>query len=208
MNKIKGLQLFFRNLFKRIFDRLYILDDIRENDQEVLLHISDTPDIIYPFLYKVIDRLRPEYIIHTGDLVDNIKLASGGSISSYKKSLEIFLNELSSRKTNIYIVSGNHDDTEYLKSVASENMHICPEGFVLKIEDIKIGLAHYKEKLPDEGNILLYGHEKTEIKAENKIYLNGLLYINIIELPHKDIHKLSYPMKTDSGRQFKRLKLP
>ena len=40
----------------------------------VLLHISDTPSEIYPYIFKIIDILKPQYIFHTGDLADNVKL--------------------------------------------------------------------------------------------------------------------------------------
>jgi hypothetical protein len=48
-----------------------LLNDVKG---PVLLHISDTPSEIYPFIFKIIDVLKPKYIIHTGDLADNVKL--------------------------------------------------------------------------------------------------------------------------------------
>jgi hypothetical protein len=44
-----------------------LLNDVKG---PVLLHISDTPSEIYPFIFKIIDVLKPKYIIHTGDLAE------------------------------------------------------------------------------------------------------------------------------------------
>ncbi|CDF58680.1 metallophosphoesterase [Thermobrachium celere] len=42
--------------------------------RNTILHISDTPSNIYPELIRLVKKLSPDYIIHTGDVVDNIKL--------------------------------------------------------------------------------------------------------------------------------------
>ncbi len=194
---------------KKLLDKLYILDEIREKDQIKILHISDTPDNIYKFIFSVIDRLKPDYIIHTGDLVDNIKLGSGAPINPYKKSVNNFLKEFTKRDwAETYIVLGNHDDIETMNKLAKGKVHIYQEGTTIDIKGIKLGLAHYKENLPDNVEIKLYGHDKTGVDSSEILYLNGLLDINIILLPDKEVHKLSYPLKTDNGRQYKRLKLP
>lgn len=195
--------------FSKLIDRLYILDEIRETDQIKILHISDTPDNIYKFIFSVIDRLKPDYIIHTGDLADNIKLGSGAPLNLYKKSVNDFMREFVRRDwVERYIVPGNHDDIETINRLAKNKIFVYEEGDTIHIEGVKIGLAHYKENLPSNVEINLYGHDKTAIDNNDILYLNGLLDINIIVLPGKEVHKLSYPLKTDSGRQYKRLKLP
>jgi len=195
---------------KKLLDKLYILDEIREKDQIKILHISDTPDNIYKFIFSVIDRLKPDYIIHTGDLVDNIKLGSGAPLKLYKKSVNNFMEEFIKRDwAERYIVPGNHDDIETINSLAKDQINVNKEGDIIDIEGVKVGLAHYKENLPKNSEIKLYGHDKIDMRDDNNtLYLNGLLDINIILLPNKEVHRLSYPLKTDSGRQYKRLKLP
>jgi len=195
--------------FSKLIDKLYILDEIRETDQIKLLHISDIPDNIYNFIFSVMDRLQADYIIHTGDLADNIKLGSGAPLNLYKKSVNNFMREFSKRDcAERYIVPGNHDDIKTIKRLSKDNIFVCEEGVTIDIEGVKVGLAHYKENLPDNAEIKLYGHDKTAIDKNDALYLNGLLDINIILLPDKKVHILSYPLKTDSGRQYKRLKLP
>ena len=194
---------------KRLLDRFYVLDEIRKKDEIKVLHISDTPANIYSFIFSAIDRLKPDYIIHTGDLVDNVKLGSGASLTSYKKGLNDFLKRFGEIEwAEKYIVPGNHDDLKVIEEMAEEGICVYKEGTTIDIKGIKIGLAHYKEKLPDNAAINLYGHDKTVVKNSKNLYLNGLLDVNIIILPKKEVHKLSYPLQTDNGRQYKRLKLP
>jgi hypothetical protein len=41
--------------------------------RDMILHISDTPSTMFPYLRRAIRRLRPAWVVHTGDLVDDIK---------------------------------------------------------------------------------------------------------------------------------------
>lgn len=188
---------------------MYVLDELRKREQIKVLHISDTPDIIYSFVFSVVDRLKPDYIIHTGDLVDNIKLASGAPLKLYKKSLKVLMEGFKQRDwSKIYIIPGNHDNVDLLKEMVTDHIQICNEGSTIDINGVKIGLSHYDVNLPDEADVYLYGHDKTVVDNGDEIYLNGLLDLNVIFLPGKETETLSYPLKTDSGRQYKRLKLP
>ncbi|MFW6389762.1 MAG: metallophosphoesterase family protein [Halanaerobiales bacterium] len=218
MDKIKLFEQFLEAInksFKKLIDSLYIIDDIKSlnKNQKILLHISDTPETIYPFIFKVIDRLEPDYIIHTGDLVDNVKIAAGESLQLYEKGLKKLINELEKlEKPQIYIIPGNHDSKELIDKYV-ESIHILKEGSEISIEDVSIGIAHYKERLAADSILNLYGHDKSlqgnyESSGKKKIYLNGLLNVNIIILPNLEIHELSYPLQTDSARKYKILKLP
>ena len=63
-----------KRFFKRALGRVHLPEELKQTDEIILLHISDTPESIYPYLFKLIDNLAPDLIIHTGDLVDNFKL--------------------------------------------------------------------------------------------------------------------------------------
>ncbi|NLM97874.1 MAG: metallophosphoesterase [Halanaerobiaceae bacterium] len=190
-------------------DPLYELDEIREKGQVTLLHISDTPDAIYPFIFSVIDRLKPDYIIHTGDIVDNIKLAAGGSILAYQRSLQKFIKELKKRDwAEKYIIPGNHDSIDCLREYVGGDIKLKEEGDIINIGGTDIGLAHYLEDLPDNTLMSLYGHDNSLKDSDNKLFLNGLLNLNIILLPSREIFKISYPGETDFNRGYRRLKLP
>ena len=58
-----------------IFNYPYIPKELLENLKgPILLHISDTPVDIYKYIFRIVEKLKPQIIVHTGDLVDNIKL--------------------------------------------------------------------------------------------------------------------------------------
>ena len=42
-----------------------------------LLHVSDTPSVFYPDLARLLVAVRPRFVVHTGDLADEIKIRSG-----------------------------------------------------------------------------------------------------------------------------------
>ncbi len=203
LNKVKIM-------VNKLCGRVNISENIINNNEKKLLHISDTPACIYPYIFKIIEELNPDIIIHTGDLVDNIKLGNGASLGRYIISLEHLLRYFEkNRDKDIYIVPGNHDSIKVLRQKV-EHVKIIKEGSVVNIHGIDFGLAHFRERLPLplKTMINLYGHSKEVYADGDKIYLNGLLSINIILLPSLYIEKLAYPLKTDNARKYKTLSLP
>lgn len=60
--------------------------------REMVLHISDTPQTMYHYLRRALRRLKPAWIVHTGDFVDNVKLEKRpGLIDLYRKKIKDFL---------------------------------------------------------------------------------------------------------------------
>ena len=187
---------------------LHLPPELQTTEEEIVLHISDTPDSIYPFLLELIDELRPDVIIHTGDVADNIKLGLGLSEDLYAEKVADFVSELEVREwTTTYIVPGNHDSGSILKE-QTENIILEEEETIIEVAGVSIGVAHYIENLPPRAAINLYGHNKKTFQARDKLFLNGILSINVILLPSQQYFQIPYPWKTQTGRQYKRLKLP
>ncbi|WP_367884326.1 metallophosphoesterase [Thermococcus sp. JCM 11816] len=109
----------------------------RENeDEKALLHISDTPERTYPpRIAQLIDELHPDYIVHTGDLVDNIKLERRPDlkpplyVGGVRKLARILKG---SGGAELYIVPGNEDDPEVLKEYFEGS--VVEPGTVVEIE--------------------------------------------------------------------------
>lgn len=178
--------------------------EFHNSDELKIMHISDTPEIIYSHIYKMLSHSRPDVIIHTGDLVDNLKLESEGErlILAYQKKSAEFINNLEKlTSARIIYIPGNHDDLDIIKA-NKERSEVFDEGSILELAGVKIGLAHYPENLPNAADINLYGHSKENFEGNNK-YLNGILNINYILLPSKDDYRISYPWIVDQGRQYK-----
>lgn len=182
------------------------IEAARRTDQEMILHVSDTPSSSYPSLLELIETLKPEIIIHTGDLVDDVKLELyPDAASGYREKAAPFLQALRiTAAEDIYIVPGNHDAESILTEEAGR-IHIVPAGTAIQVKGRKLGLAHYREDLPNLTDFGLYGHNLTAFGGNNIHLLNGCKTINIIIYPSWQVFNLPYPLGTNHERQFNSL---
>ncbi|MFW6381178.1 MAG: metallophosphoesterase [Bacillota bacterium] len=180
---------------------------VEELQGKKILHISDTPETVYPFLVRIIDSLKPDVIIHTGDLVDNVKQKGEAPAALYEEKIDKFLKELEKREwADTYIVPGNHDSREILDKKV-RNIRIKDEGSVIRIGGVDIGLAHFIENLPEQTTLNLYGHNRQTASTGKKLFLNGILNINLIDIPSMKTLSIPYPWGTESHRGYRRLSL-
>jgi predicted phosphodiesterase len=175
----------------------------------LLLHISDTPSDIYPYIKKLIEKINPRYIVHTGDMVDDIKLGVyHGHIHNYTKHCKelVYMLEGSS-KADIYYVMGNHDNKDVVKGFTQRG-HVLENG-IIDIEDKKIYLNHYYKERVMDIDYYLFGHsfEPYHFKKEGVNVLNGILKINVIDLNTDKVMQLDYPMDTNRQRKMERGKI-
>ncbi|WP_054841146.1 metallophosphoesterase [Thermococcus peptonophilus] len=163
----------------------------RENeDEKALLHISDTPERAYPpRIAQLIDELHPEYIVHTGDLVDNIKLERRPDLKPlYAGGVRKLARILKGSGAELYVVPGNEDDPEILKEYFEDS--VVEPGTVVEIGGVKFALGHKPEEVARlNADFKLYGHNFKVMPRG----LNGLRSINIVFLPSKRVVKISYP---------------
>lgn len=166
--------------------------------ENLILHISDTPAPIYWGITKLVKKLKPNIIIHTGDLVDDIKLELyPGQIDRYIRGANALIKDISPYvRDSIYIVPGNHDNIDSLK--LNEKVRIISETNYIELNGMKFGAAHKFEDLPDGCDFYLYGHDKTTV--DSGCYLNGIININIIDMNKIEVTKLLYPIGTDDYR--------
>lgn len=169
-----------------------------------LLHISDTPSSFFGELERLISILKPDYIVHSGDLVDNIKLELfPGSIWRYERDAKRLIELLEhSDAEKLYFALGNHDDEETVKKFCKRS-HVINGAQTFNIEGLEIAIAHDVEELSESSaDINLYGHNlsKRTSVSDGKIYLNGITGINLVELEHMRYHSYPYPAGTDNDR--------
>ena len=184
---------------------VYIPKELIERKEPVVLHISDTPYSFFFGLGKLVDKLRPEYIVHTGDIVDNIKLEllpkSLPRYERYAKNLMDIL--LKPFVKELYISKGNHDDFSVLKAMGLSRVHMEDTAGCIELEKRKIGYSHYQKNLLDSNDyIKMFGHDigsGNEI-TEDSIYLSGIVSINIVMLSSMKVFHLPYPMGTNDSR--------
>jgi predicted MPP superfamily phosphohydrolase len=199
MNFIKDAYIKFLSLFNYPYISKEILSEIKG---PVLLHISDTPEDIYNYIFRIVDILKPQVIIHTGDMADNIKLGIHKyKTDNYYKGIKRFIGVLEKKEfSKIYYVLGNHDDYDMVSKVSKKGT-ILKEG-ILTIGDYNFTVSHYHKD--SHTDFSLYGHsfEPGHYNKNGTIGLNGLLNINIIDLSNKRIFYLEYPVGTNGSRRM------
>lgn len=202
----------FNKFIDKIIGRVNLDNSLTSNESNLLLHISDTPTQFYPELKRIIELLNPSYIVHTGDLADNIKTELSPSlITKYKYEVKKILNILNSAETeNIYITIGNHDDYDFLDENKGK-LNIYTKMGELSINNTNFLFSHYWDYIKEEkADIYLFGHniEQDTSISDSGTYLNGILSINVINLDTMEVDSIKYPAGTDSARmKLSRIKL-
>lgn len=193
-----------KTILYMIMNSVYIPEHVINRKEKIILHISDTPACFFRPLKKLIKKINPEYIIHTGDMVDDLKLECYPKLlSEYRENLKVLLEILeNSSAEKIYLALGNHDHKDTVQKIARRCI-VIDECESFKIENMDVRVSHYSEEiLKNPSKINLYGHNiRLESKKENgRIYLNGIMNINIISIPEGKIFEFPYPFGTDDIR--------
>ncbi len=174
----------------------------------ILLHISDTPIDIYNDIFKLIDILKPSYIIHTGDMADNIKLEfQQNRMPSYYMAVKSFIEGLEKSDSEIYYVMGNHDDYDTVNKLIDKGS-ILEDGQI-NICGYRIAVGHYYKEYSGGIDFNLYGHsfEPKHFQKDGSLGLNGVLNINVIDLSNKKVYHLGYPVGTNRSRGMETKKI-
>jgi len=194
-----------------MLDMVEIPEEIKRLKGRLILHVSDTPSCFYGELDRLIKILDPLWIIHTGDLVDQIKLERYPNRKDlYAVKLRKLRNILewdSARDRHIVLTIGNHDNRDIVSRIFTKSI-IVPRTSEITVEGLKLNVSHYYFMLKGgKGTYNLYGHEPFLPSDREKIegtILNGLLCINLINPYSGKTYSLPYPRYTNDSRQLKR----
>jgi predicted phosphodiesterase len=183
--------------------KLYIPPELATISEKKLLHISDTPTGFYPELKVLIDKLKPAYIVHTGDLTDNIKLGfNPGLIDEHEKGIKELASIFDASGAEIILALGNHDNFD-IDRLYLYKSRIIKDAETIEIENRSFRISHLPEgiiKEPAQYN--LFGHDLT-LKyglIDGNMYFNGISYINIIGLESGSHTLLCYPCGVNNAR--------
>lgn len=172
--------------------------------EHVIMHITDTPDGVYSFLKRLVELVEPEVIIHTGDLVDNIKLElSRKDIDLYEKRVCQLMSILRKKSVRRIYCIGNHDDEQLMKKYMTSGDELY-HSICLNLWERNYWVSHKYEALTD-GDFYLFGHNidvKSYFKNGCKV-LNGLTGVYLIDGRTGQTALISYPIGTDDERQKK-----
>ncbi len=181
-----------------------------------LLHVSDTPSFFYADLGRIAEAVRPRFIVHTGDLADEIKLRSRSPdarlYASRVQSLVSVL--LATPAERIFLVMGNHDDFAVVRALAAGlagRLQAFERCARMQLEGVRIAAAHRPEDLwkcisQDPADFGLYGHDTSVLPpdADGRQDLNGNVKIRVLDLDSRAVHSFDYPRAVHDARQKKR----
>jgi len=190
-------------LIKKIREKILGIPSIPSWAKGGILHTSDTPRQIYGWLKSLIELTEPTYIIHTGDIADDIKLENARQrlTRGYEGATKAFSRIIREHTTNkLYIVVGNHDDEGILKKYLSYATIINTPS-CLEIGGYKIFLSHEPIITSNDCDFIMFGHKPCSHDKE-LFYLNGLLNIHIISNDGKML-KIPYPRGTNKYRKLR-----
>ncbi len=188
----------------KFWGRVWVPTALRHLDEPVILHLSDTPAPFFSALPGLIRHLNPTWIIHTGDMVDDVKLGlNPAHLRHYAAQVQRLVHLLeASEAREVFLCMGNHDDFQTVQKASRRSVVIpCSERLVLG--EMAVGASHYASKaLAAGGDICLFGHNmdvRTDLTGAPRM-LNGLEAIHFIMPRSGRIVRIPYPSGTDDQR--------
>jgi hypothetical protein len=174
-----------------------------------VLHVSDTPTGMYGYLARVLRRVNPSVVIHTGDLADDIKLEMyPAEAGRYKTAAARLINILTAPHRTTVIALGNHDDAALLPELPPSCV-VCGEPvFEAEFFGERFRASHYFERVEDGGaRYNLFGHSpEPESRAgdDGGYFFNGVEAIRLIDPPTGETNLIFYPWSVNRARYLRR----
>ncbi|MDR2780392.1 MAG: metallophosphoesterase [Synergistaceae bacterium] len=175
-----------------------------------ILHISDTPTCMYGYLARLLRRVNPSVVVHTGDLADDIKLEIyPGEAERYRAAARRIMDILLAPRRKIIISLGNHDKRALLPSLPSQCV-ICDNDDVMDITlyGEKFRVSHYFESIlgkPARYNLFGHSMETPSFSdGEERCFFNGLEKMRLIGPKDAGITIFSYPKSANDARLARR----
>ena len=199
-NKIMGADIGFDSSFTDLYP-IEMPSKLRTEKSTKLLHIGDTHSETYLYYRQLIQMVKPDIIVHTGDTADEVKVGRiRGTEEEYLTKAQVILDILKAANCKVYWIPGNNDLPEEIAKIAPFIEVVWPDT-VLRIEETDICMTHSKEQITKKADIYLYGHGKRAESAEaekivdgsDALYLNAVWNNRVCVLPKKEIYEFERP---------------
>ena len=128
----------------------------------VLLHIGDTPSQYYPYFFKLIEAVKPDILLHTGDLSDEVKVGRiVGTVHEYLVKSRVLIEKMrQAGARRLIIVPGNNDLPDEIARMAPD-AEIYPVNTLLTIDGIPCRVGHQVFRMTFDTAWSFYGHGPT-----------------------------------------------
>ena len=136
--------------------------DIPEEAESIkgkkLLHIGDTDSRLYPYYKKLIETVKPDIILHTGDMADEVKV---GRIPEtrfeYLRKIEKIIGYMRASGARVIIVPGNNDLPDEIKKIAPD-MEVYHRNSVIVLDGEECRIGHQVMNMTFDKKWHFYGH--------------------------------------------------
>ena len=166
-----------------------------------LMHIGDTVSADYPWYKELIEKVKPDIIVHTGDTADEVKVGRKPEVTEeYLDRVSALMDILKASGSKVYWITGNNDLPKEIARIAPFAEIIQPDTR-LRIEGVNICVAHSKNQFTQNADIYLYGHSnRFEVWSDamntpesDVWYLNALWNAYVCVLPQRELYRLGRP---------------
>lgn len=170
---------------------IHIPESVKNRSGKILLHIGDVSSWGYPYIKRLIKKIKPDVLVHTGDLADEFKVGRiPDHILPYKKAVPRILKIMEKYANEVYIVPGNNDLEDFITENITKSK-IVQANTVIDIYGIPFLLCHMVMDIDGDAEFYLYGHGPTGdthnfYKPENgKVFSNAFYAPAVIFLEDK-----------------------
>lgn len=123
-----------------------------------LLHIGDTASREYPYYKKMIEAVKPDVILHTGDLSDEVKVGRiPGTKNEYISKIKVLADMLNSSGARLIIVPGNNDLPADIGKLFPTAEVLDPNSITV-IDGVECRVGHMVHKITYDKLWHFYGH--------------------------------------------------
>ncbi len=123
-----------------------------------ILHIGDTESWRYHFYRKLINRVRPDVIIHTGDMSDEVKAGRMSEVKDeYVYKISYMAEMLKASGAELIIVPGNNDISEEIKRLIPE-ASVVKNNTLIDLDGAECRVGHEVSSMIFDKKWSFYGH--------------------------------------------------
>lgn len=124
-----------------------------------ILHIGDTESRAFPYFRELINKVKPDIIIHTGDVSDEVKVGRiPGTRYEYRSKIKVILDMIdSSSAKRVIIVPGNNDVPDDIKEFIPR-AEVYPRNSIVTIDGVECRIGHEVMKMTFDKKWAFYGH--------------------------------------------------
>ena len=123
-----------------------------------ILHIGDTHTRDYAHYIKLVEKTKPDVIIHTGDMADEVKVGRiPGTRNEYISKIKLLLEVLGNSGARVIIVPGNNDLPDVIRRLLS-TAEVYPVNSIVKIDGVECRVGHQVSRMTYDKRWSFYGH--------------------------------------------------